>query len=152
MPAMNETVRFTIAPIRPAVRAKRRRSGLRGWVRTLVWPGEARMAVNAESTPARVQAMVEVRRIQTPESRAESAFSDIARMARPQGENLMKAARESATTGATIKVSTSPGPKMKPSTVNERWIGTGNGRERFLGRMNGRAVNTKRSWERPMVA
>ena len=109
MPATKATVRLTMAPTSAAVRANRRRSGLSGWVRTLVWPGEARMAVKAESTPARVQATVEVRRTQTPDSRAESAFSDMARMASPQGENRMKAARARATTGATIRVSTSPG-------------------------------------------
>ena len=152
MPAMNETVRLTIAPINAAVSANKRRSGLSGWVRTLVCPGAARMAVKAESTPARVQVNVEVRRTQTPDNRAESAFSDMARMARPQGENLMKAARARATTGATIRVRTSPGLKTKPSTVNVQWIGTGNGRERFFGRMKGSAVNTNRTWERPMVA
>ena len=104
-----------MAPTRAAVRANRRRSGLSGWVKTLVWPGEARMAVKAESTPARVQARVEVRRTHTPESRAESAFSDMARMARPHGENRMKAARARATTGATMSVSTSPGVKTYPS-------------------------------------
>ena len=36
--------------------------------------------------------------------------------------------------------------------VKDRWIGTGNGLERFLGRMKGSAVKTKRTWERPMVA
>src|SRR5271165_2619834 len=114
MPETKATVRLTIAPTRAAVRAKSRRSGLRGWVSTLVCPGEARMAVKADSTPARVQAIVEVRRTQTPERRAESAFSDMARMARPQGLNLMKAARARATTGATIRVSTSPGEKTNP--------------------------------------
>ena len=52
----------------------------------------SRMAVNADSTPASVQATVEVRRTQTPDRRAESAFSDMARMARPHGEYLMNAA------------------------------------------------------------
>ncbi len=110
------------------------------------------MAVKAESTPARVQAMVEVRRTQTPERRAESAFSDIARMASPHGDHLTKAARARATTGATMRVSTSPGEKTKPPIVKERWIGTGNGLERLWGRMNGRAVKTNRTWDRPMVA
>ena len=65
--------------------------------------------MNAESTPARVHATVDVRRTQTPESRAESAFSDMARMARPHGENLTNAAMDRATIGATMSVSTWPG-------------------------------------------
>ena len=36
-----------------------------------------------------VQAMVEARRTHTPDSRAESAFSDMARMASPQGETYV---------------------------------------------------------------
>ena len=39
--------------------------------------------MKAESAPATVQVRVEVRRIHTPESRAESAFSDMARMDSP---------------------------------------------------------------------
>ena len=39
--------------------------------------------MKADSAPATVQAKVEVRRTHTPDSRAESAFSDMARMASP---------------------------------------------------------------------
>ena len=55
------------------------------------------MAVNADSTPATVQAMVDVRRTHTPDRRAESAFSATARMARPQGDHLTKTASPMAT-------------------------------------------------------
>ena len=71
------------------------------------------MAVMADSAPARVQATVEVRRTHTPDRRADSLFSAEARMARPQGEKRMKAARPSATMGAAMSVMTSPGGKMK---------------------------------------
>ena len=69
--------------------------------------------MKAESAPATVQVSVEVRRIHTPESRAESAFSDMARMVRPQlvvahGDGQDRGPRS----GATIRVSTSAGVKM----------------------------------------
>ena len=84
--------RLTMAPTSAAISARSSSSGLSTSVRMLVWPGAARMAVKADSAPARVQATVEVRRTHTPDRRAESAFSAVARMARPQGENRMKAA------------------------------------------------------------
>ena len=93
MAATKATVRLTMAPTMAAVRASRRSSGLSTSVSCEVWPGAARMAVKADRTPASVQAMVEVRRTHTPDSRAESAFSAMARMARPHGDHLMKAAR-----------------------------------------------------------
>ena len=93
MAATNAAVRLTMAPTMAAVRASSRSSGLSTSVSEEVWPGAARMAVKADSTPASVQAMVEVRRTQTPDSRAESAFSAMARMARPHGDHLTKAAR-----------------------------------------------------------
>ena len=52
---------------------------------------------------------MEVRRTHTPDSRAESAFSAMARMARPHGDHLMKAASPMATRGAATSVSTWPG-------------------------------------------
>src|ERR1700691_5058411 len=124
-PEMKDTVRLTMAPTSAASRAKRRRSGLSGWVSTLVCPGEARMAVKAESTAASVQAMVDARRTHTPDRRAESAFSDMARMAKPHGEYRMKRAKAMATMGATMRVRTAPGEKTNPSMVKDRWIGTG---------------------------
>ena len=142
MPDTKDTVRLTMAPMRAAVRAKSNRSGLSGWVSTLVWPGEARMAVKAERMPAMVQAIVEARRTHTPDSRAESAFSDMARMASPHGEYRMKTAKAAATIGATMRVSTAPGPKTKPPMTKDRWMGTGNGADRCLGRMKGKAVKT----------
>ncbi len=66
------------------------------------------------------QVMVEVRRTHTPDSRAESAFSAVARMARPHGERRMNSARAIATIGATIRVSTWPGVKRKPSSVKRQ--------------------------------
>ena len=110
------------------------------------------MAVKAERTPAMVQAIVEARRTHTPDSRAESAFSDMARMASPHGEYRMKTAKAAATIGATMRVSTAPGPKTKPPMAKDRWMGTGNGADRCLGRMKGKAVKTKSTWESPMVA
>ena len=62
-------------PTRAARSARRSSSGLSTSVSVLVWLGEARMAVKADSTPARVQATVEVRRTHTPDSRADSVFS-----------------------------------------------------------------------------
>ena len=67
MPATKATGRLTIPPIKAASRARRKSPGERTWVRVLVWLGEARMAVKAESAPAKVQATVEVRRTQTPD-------------------------------------------------------------------------------------
>ena len=68
--------------------------------------------MKAESAPATVQVRVDVRRIHTPESRAESAFSDMARMERPQGVERTATASAMATSGATMRVSTSAGVKM----------------------------------------
>ncbi len=111
IPAAKATGRLTMPPSSAASRARSKRPGERTWVKVLVWLGEARMAVKAERAPARVQATVEVRRTQTPDSRADSVFSAEARMARPQWENRMNAARPRATTGATTRVTTSPGGK-----------------------------------------
>ncbi len=97
-----------MAPTSAAVRASSNSSGLSTSVRVEVCPGEARMAVKADRTPASVQATVEVRRTQTPDSRAESAFSAMARMASPQGDHLTNAARAIATRGATTRVTTWP--------------------------------------------
>ena len=152
IPATNAAVRLTMAPINPAMSARTSRSGLSTCVRTLVWPGAFKTAANADSAPAKVQATVEVRRTHTPDRRAESAFSDMARMARPHGENLMNAATDSATIGATMSVSTSPGVNVKLLTVKLRWIGTGNGRDRFLGRTNGSAVKRNSTCDSPIVA
>ena len=110
MAATKATVRLTIAPTMAAVRASSSSSGLS----TSVSDGgltraTARMAVKAESTPATVQATVEVRRTHTPDSRAESAFSAMARMASPQRDHLTNTARATATIGATIRVITWPG-------------------------------------------
>ena len=91
------------------------------------------MAVKADSTPARVQATVEVRRTHTPDSRADSAFSAVARMARPHGENRMKAARARATTGATMRVMTSPGEKRKVPMWKVTVDGDREGPEELLG-------------------
>ena len=103
------------------------------------------MAVKAESAPATVQVTVEVRRIHTPERRAESAFSDMARMARPQ--EVKRTARTSAmvTSGATMRVSTSVEVMMKGPSEKERSKGTGTGWERLWGAMNGRAVSASRT-------
>jgi hypothetical protein len=83
--------------------------GLRAWVSALVWFGALRMAVKAESAPATVHVSVEVRRIHTPERRAESAFSDMARMARPHEVKRTASTRITVTMGATMRVSTSVG-------------------------------------------
>src|SRR5580658_3685892 len=101
------------------------------------------MAVKADSAPARVQATVDVRRTHTPDNRADSEFSAEARMARPQGENRMKAASPSATMGATMRVTTSPGGKRKVPMWNVQSTGTGKARKSFLGRMKGKSVNRK---------
>ncbi len=77
------------------------------------------MAVIAESTPAMVQATVEVLRTHTPDSRAESLFSAMALMASPQGENWKNAASARAASGATISVRTSPDWNRKLPT--RRW-------------------------------
>src|ERR1700679_2214784 len=127
MPATKATVRFTMAPTSAAVSAKSSRSGLTAWVRALVWPGASRMALKAESAPATTQVRVEVRRTQTPESRAESAFSDMARMDRPHGVQRTATTRARTTTGATINVSTSAGVIRTEPTVKDQSKGTGTG-------------------------
>ena len=152
MPAAKATGRLTMAPSSAASRASRSRSGLSTSVRVLVWLGEASTAVIADSTPAIVHATVEVRRTHTPDSRADSVFSAEARMASPQGENRMKAARPSATIGATMSVMTSPGGNKKLPMWKDQSTGTGKARKSFLGRMKGKRVKRNRTWERPMVA
>ena len=132
MPAMKATGRLTIPPISAARRARRSRSGLRTSVNALVWPGEASTAVTADKAPARVQATVDVRRTHTPDSRADSAFSAVARMASPHDESLMKAARAITTMGATISVRTSPDEKRKVPMWNVQWMGTGKGAVQLL--------------------
>ena len=97
-------------------------------MRALVWLGEASTAVTADRAPANVQATVEVRRTQIPDSRADSAFSAMARMASPHDEKRMKAARARTTTGATIRVRTSPGENRKVPTWNVQLMGTGKAR------------------------
>ena len=97
-----------MAPTSAAVRANNNRSGLTAWVRALVWPGAIRMALKADSAPATVQVKVEVRRIQTPERRAESAFSDMARIERPQVVQLTATTSAMATTGP--RSWSAPGP------------------------------------------
>ncbi len=145
-------VRLVMAPTMAAVRPRRRSSGLSTSVSDEVWPGDARTAVKAESTPAMVHATVEVRRVQTPDRRAESRFSAMARMARPHVDQRTSAARPMATRGATTRVITSPGVKTYEPMRKETSKGTGNGLYRFAGRMNGRAVSTNRTWLSPMVA
>ena len=117
MAAMKATVRLTMAPTMAAARARSSSSGLSTSVSEEVWPGAARMAVKADSTPATIQATVEVRRTHTPDSRAESAFSAMARMASPQGDHLTKAARAMATTGAVTSVITCPGGEQVGADV-----------------------------------
>src|SRR5271163_2463054 len=99
------------------------------------------MAVKAESAPATVQVIVEVRRIHTPERRAESAFSDMARMARPHEVKRTASTNATVTIGATMSVSTSVDVMMKGPRENERSKGTGTGDDKLCGAMNGSAVN-----------
>ena len=121
-----------MAPMSAAVSARSNRSGLSTWVRALVWPGDARMAVIAESTPAMVHATVEVRRTQTPDSRADSVFSAMARMASPHGENRMNAARARVTIGATMRVSTSARLEQVRPDVQRHVDRQREGAEQFL--------------------
>ncbi len=83
--------------------------------------------MKAESAPATVQVRVDVRRIHTPERRAESAFSDIARMERPQEVNRTARTKTMVTIGATISVSTSVGVMMNGPSEKDRSKGTGTG-------------------------
>ena len=83
--------------------------------------------MKADSAPATVQVRVEVRRIQTPERRAESAFSDMARMASPHEVNRTASTRTSVTMGATMSVSTSVGVMMNGPSENCKSNGTGTG-------------------------
>ena len=64
----------------------------------------------------------------------------------------MKAARAITTTGATIRVMTSPGEKRKVPMWNVQSMGTGKGRYSFLGRMKGNTVKRNSTCDRPMVA
>ena len=139
-------------PRSAASSASRRRSGLSTWVSALVWLGEASTAVTADRAPARVHATVDVRRTHTPDNRADSEFSAMARMASPHDENRMKAARAITTTGATIRVRTSPGEKRNVPTWKVQLMGTGKGWKSFLGRMKGNTVKRKSTCDRPMVA
>ena len=97
--------------------------------------------MKADSAPATVHVIVDVRRIHTPERRAESAFSDMARMASPH--EVIRTARTSAsvTSGATMSVSTSVDVMMNGPRWKERSNGTGSGCDKLCGAMNGRAVN-----------
>ena len=83
--------------------------------------------MKADSAPATVQVSVEVRRIHTPDRRAESAFSDIARMASPHEVKRTDSTRIAVTMGATMRVSTSVGVMMKGPSENDRSKGTGTG-------------------------
>ena len=83
--------------------------------------------MKAESAPATVHVRVEVRRIQTPERRAESAFSDMARMASPHDVKRTASTRITVTMGATMRVSTSVGVMMNGPSENDRSKGTGTG-------------------------
>ena len=83
--------------------------------------------MKAESAPATVQVRVEVRRIHTPESRAESAFSDMARIDRPHDVKRTARTRAMVTSGATMSVSTSVGVMMTGPSVIDRSKGTGTG-------------------------
>ena len=83
--------------------------------------------MKADNAPATVQVRVEVRRIQTPERRAESAFSDMARMDRPQEVNRTASTRATVTRGATMRVSTSVGVMMTGPREKDRSKGTGTG-------------------------
>ncbi len=71
------------------------------------------------------QASVEVLRTHTPANRAESAFSDMARMARPYGERVKNTASAATMSGATINESTVSPWKGKPPTVKLTCRGTG---------------------------
>src|SRR6516162_7406485 len=103
------------------------------------------MAVKADSAPATVQVSVEVRRIHTPERRAESAFSDMARMESPHGVSRTARTRAAVTMGATMSVSTSVGVMTKPPRENERSKGTGTGLYRLDGLMNGRVASASKT-------
>ena len=83
--------------------------------------------MKADNAPATVQVKVEVRRIHTPESRAESAFSDMARMDRPHDVKRTARTRATVTSGATMSVSTSVGVMMNGPSENDRSNGTGTG-------------------------
>ena len=72
-----------MAPMSAAVSAAQQEVGAEHLRQRAGLAGEARMAVMAESAPAMVHATVDVRRTQTPERRADSVFSAIARIARP---------------------------------------------------------------------
>ena len=82
-----------------------------------------------------------MRRIHTPDSRAESAFSDMARMERPHGVRRTASTRARVTIGATISVSTSVGVMMNGPRWNERSNGTGTGLEVLEARMKGSAAS-----------
>ena len=74
-----------------------------------------------------VQVSVDVRRIQTPESRAESAFSDMARIDRPHEVKRTAKTSATVTSGATMSVRTSVGVMMNGPSENDRSNGTGTG-------------------------
>src|SRR2546426_11407514 len=83
MPAQNATGRLTIAAINAAASARTSRSSGMTSVNVLPLAGDARITVIAASTPAIIHAAVDKRRTETPARRAESPFSDMARIASP---------------------------------------------------------------------
>ena len=83
--------------------------------------------MKADSAPATVQVMVEVRRTHTPDRRAESAFSAVARMARPQGENRTTGTRARATSGRHDQGEDLAGAMTRSPRVNDQSKGTGKG-------------------------
>ena len=83
MPARNATVKFAMPAISAAASARSNRPGGKASLSAVACPGASRIAVIADNSPAIIHAIVDIRRTRTPDSRAESAFSDIARIASP---------------------------------------------------------------------
>src|SRR3982074_2449245 len=94
--AKNATRRLVIAAINAAANAPNNNPGGRASWRPLVCPGAPRIAVIVERAPAIIHATVDIRRTHTPDRRAESAFSAIARNANPYRENRRNSANDPA--------------------------------------------------------
>ena len=150
MPATKATVRLTMAPTMAAVRANRSRSGLSTWVSDAVWPGEARMAVKADSTPASVQATR--RGPPDPDPRQPGRVGVLGHG--PHGQSPRGQLDEGGQGDGHDRGHDQGQHLARREEVGRRWgrtgaMGTGKGLDRFLGRMKGRAVKTNSTWRKP---
>ena len=93
MPATKATGRLTIAADEGGQEGQQEQVGAEDLGEGTGLAGRGQHGGDGRQGAGQVQATVEVRRTQIPDKRADSAFSAMARMARPHDEKRMKAAR-----------------------------------------------------------